>query len=275
MKIKKLYYYSNKKQVWRLLPTQTGKLVVEERDPDTKEVFFTCLDIKTGKKILNDFQLEEKFWVGIEEIYKDIICFHKFRKPDMPGHLGIIVFDIKTKSILWETDEYIFLFIYDDELYCYQEKFEGRNFYKLDYLTGKLRAKLGEDVNEVNSLREKRLPENNLDYHFTKQFNPDSENEDVVRNHLGDIKSKNLVSGKIDYIHHSGILFYSFHEILHSGEEMNNIFRAVDIETGKVIFEEELNRGIKVFVPDSFFIVNDLLFLLKEKTGFITCSINK
>ena len=56
---------------------------------------------------------------------------------------------------------------------------------------------------------------------------------------------------------------------------MKNVFRAVDIESGKVIFEEELNSGIKVFVPDSFFIVDNLLFLLKEKTGFITCSINK
>ena len=155
MEIKKLYSYSNKKQIWRLLPTQTGKLVIEERDPETKEVFFTCLDIKTGKKIFENFQLEEKFWVGIEEIYKDTIYFHKFRKPDMPGHLGIVSFDIKTKNILWETDEYIFLFIYDDELYCYKDRFEGRSFYKLDYRSGKLIADLGEDVTEINSLREK------------------------------------------------------------------------------------------------------------------------
>ena len=275
MKIKKLYSYSNKKQIWRLLPTQSGKLVIEERDPNSKEVFFTCLDIKTGEKIFNNFQLEEKFWVGIEEIYKDIIFFHKFKKPDMPGHLGVIAFDIKTKSILWKSDEYIFIFIHNDELYCYKEKFEGRNFYKLDYLTGKLITNLDENVNEINFLREKKLSENNLNYHFTKQFNPDSENEEAVRNNLTNIRSENLVSGKIDYINHLGILFYSFHEILKSGGEMRNIFRAVDIESGNVIFEEELNSGIKVFVPDSFFIIDDLLFLLKEKNGFITCSINK
>ena len=275
MEIKKLYSYLNKKQIWRLLPTQTGKLVIEERDPGSKEVFFTCLDIKTGKKIFNDFQLDEKFWVGIEEIYKDKIYFHKFRKPDMPGHLGIIAFDIETKSILWKNEDYIFLFIHNDELFCYKDRFEGRSFYKLDYLTGKLITDLGEDVSEVNTLREKKLSENNLDYHFTKQFNPDSKNIEKVRNHLSSIKSENLVSGKIDYINHSGILFYNFHEILQSGGEMKNVFRAVDIESGKVIFEEELNSGIKVFVPDSFFIVNDLLFLLKEKNGFITCSISK
>jgi Domain of unknown function (DUF4905) len=275
MEIKKLYSYSNKKQIWRLLPTQTGKLIIEERDFGSKEVFFTCLDTKTGKKIFDNFQIEEKFWVGIEEIYKDIIFFHKFRKPDMPGHLGIIAFDINTKNILWKNDEYIFLFIHNDGVYCYKEKFEGRNFHKLDYLTGKLLADLGDNVNELNSLREKKLSENNLEYHFTNQFNPDSENVEIVRDHLSNIRSENLVSGKIDYINYSGILFYNFHEILQSGGEMKNIFRAVDIESGKVIFEEELNSRIKVFVPDSFFIINDLLFLLKEKTGFITCSINE
>ena len=275
MKIKKLYSYSNKKQIWRLLPTQSGKLIIEERDSDSKEAFFTCLDIKTGKKIFNDFQLGEKFWVGIEEVYKDIIYFHKFRKPDMPGHLGIIAFDIKTKSILWKNEEYIFLFIYNDEVYCFKDKFDGRKFYKLNYLTGKLVADLGEDVSELNSLREKKLSDDNLNYHFTKQFNPDSEDEETVRNHLTNIRSENLVSGKIDYVSRSGILFYSFHEILQSGGEMKNIFRAVDIESGNIIFEEKLNSGIKIFVPDSFFIIDDLLFLLKEKNGFITCSINK
>ena len=275
MKIKKLYSYSNKRQIWRLLPTETGKLVIEERDADSKEVFFACIDIKTGKKMFNDLQLKEKFWVGIEKIYKDLIFFHKFRKPDMPGHLGIIVFDITAKGILWETDKYIFLFIHDDELYCYTEVFEGRNFYKLNYLTGEIIADLGEDVSRINSLREAFTGDNFSDYFFTRQYNPDSESNVDVINHLNEIKTRSFLSGKIEYINLPGILLYSFHEIAPSGGKMNNIFRAVDIESGKVIFEEELNTGIKVFIQDSFFIKNDLLFLLKDKTKFITCSINK
>lgn len=274
MKIKKLYSYSSKKQIWRLLLTETGKLVIEERDTDSKEVFFACIDIKTGKKIFSNFQLEEKFWVGIEKIYKDHIFFHKFRKPDMPGHLGIIVFDITAKAILWETDKYIFLFIHNDELYCYTEAFEGRDFYKLNFLTGEVIADLGRDASKVNSLRETISEANFSDYYFTKQFNPDSENNEDVKNLLSEIRKEFLLSGKIEYINLPGLLLYSFHEIALSGGKMNNIFRAVDIKAGKVIFEEELNKGVKVFIHDSFFIKNDLLFLLKNKTKFITCSIN-
>lgn len=273
MKIKKLYSYSSRKQIWRLLPTETGKLVIEERDTGTKEVFFTCIDIKTGKKIFKNFQFEEKFWIGIEETYKDLIFFHKFRKPDMPGHLGIIAFDIIGKKILWETDKYIFLFIHREELYCYTEKFDGRNFYKLNYLNGEIVADLGEDVLQINSLRETFAENNFVDYYFTRQFDPDSENNEDVKNHFNETRTKSLLSGKIEYINLPGLLLYSYHEIAPSGRKMNNIFRAVDIEAGKVIFEEELNTGIKVFIQDSFFIKNDLLFLLKDKTKFITCSI--
>jgi hypothetical protein len=275
MKIKKLYSYSNKRQIWRLLPTETGKLVIEERDTNSKEVFFTCINVKTGKKIFKNFQLGEKFWVGIEKIYKDLIFFHKFRKPDIPGHLGIIVFDITAKSILWETDKYIFLFIHNDELYCYTESFEGRSFYKLNYLAGEIIADLGKDAARINSLREAFTEDNFSDCFFTKQFNPDSESNVDVKNHLNEIRTRSFLSGKIEYINLPGLLLYSFHEIAPLGGKMNNIFRAVDIEAGKVIFEEELNTGIKVFIQDSFFIKNNLLFLLKDKTKFITCSINK
>ena len=46
MKIKKKYSFKNKRQIWRLLPTTTDKLVIEDRDTQNKEVFFNCIDIK-------------------------------------------------------------------------------------------------------------------------------------------------------------------------------------------------------------------------------------
>ena len=45
MKIKKKYSFKNKRQIWRLLPTTTDKLVIEDRDTQNKEVFFNCIDI--------------------------------------------------------------------------------------------------------------------------------------------------------------------------------------------------------------------------------------
>ena len=111
MKIKKVYTYTNKRQIWRLLPTSKDKLIIEDRDTQSKEVFFNCVNIISGKKVFSNLQLDEKFWIGIEAISEGIIIFHKFAKPDMPGHSSIIAFDIDTQSILWQNDELTFFLL--------------------------------------------------------------------------------------------------------------------------------------------------------------------
>ncbi|MCZ7614113.1 MAG: DUF4905 domain-containing protein [Ignavibacteriaceae bacterium] len=98
MKLKKKYRFDNKRQIWRIIPTNSGKLIIEERESEQKQVYFHCIELTSGKKILQDFQLDDKFWVGIESVKDDYIYFHKFAKPDMPKHKGIFAFDIKTKK---------------------------------------------------------------------------------------------------------------------------------------------------------------------------------
>jgi hypothetical protein len=220
--------------------------------------------------------IEEKFWIGVEKVYKDLIFLHKFKKPDMPGKKGIITFDILRKETLWKNEDLIFLFVYNDEVYCYKEKFESKNYFKLNSLTGEIISEFGNNPAELNALREKVLDEESFEgYHFTKQFIPETEPDEEIKRILGEERNQKLVSGKIDYIILENLLLYSFHEILPDGRKMKNLFKAVDIHNGKVIFEEELNRGVTNLIPDSFFIKDNLLFLLKEKTELLVCSLRE
>jgi len=65
MKLKKKYKFDNGRQIWRIIPTNSGKLIIEEREPEKKQAYFHCLERESGKKLLSNFQLEDKFWVGI------------------------------------------------------------------------------------------------------------------------------------------------------------------------------------------------------------------
>jgi hypothetical protein len=94
MKLKKNYRFDNKRQIWRIIPTKEGKLIIEERELENKQAYFHCLSLDSGKNILSNFQLDDKFWVGIEAVQDDIIYFHKFAKPDMPKHRGIFAFNL-------------------------------------------------------------------------------------------------------------------------------------------------------------------------------------
>jgi len=273
MKIKKEYSFSNSRQIWRLVPSDSGKIIIEERNTETKEAFFNCLDINTGKNIFSDLQFEEKFWIGIEAVYKDIIYFHKYIKPDMPRHKGIMAYDAITKKILWETEDSTFLFIRQNKLYVYQETFEGRQFYSLDYRNGTFIEDLKEDAAKVNELREETIQQQNYDgYYFTEYFDGKNEVDTAVIKFIEEVQANNVISGKIEFVKMNDLLLLSFHAIIEDGYFDNN-FLAIDISNKKIIFEEKLNTHVKAFVPDSFFVKDNLIFLLKEKEKLVVCSI--
>ncbi|MDR3668056.1 MAG: DUF4905 domain-containing protein [Ignavibacteriaceae bacterium] len=265
MKLHNNYSFTHKRLIWRIIPGGDEKLVIEERDPGTREVFFNCINLSTGKVLLDSLQFEEKFWIGIEDIYKGIIFFHKYHKPDMPWHSDIIAYDISSKKELWKSDEYIFLLVYDDFLYCYKNKYEGRIYFKLNYKTGKLISELGEDSKIIAGLKELRDAEIYNGYTFPETLNYSKEEIATI---FEEIKLKEVISGKIDYLRINDLLLTSYHRMMDDGK-LQNCFKALDIRLKKVIFEEILNKDITNYIPDSFFLINDLVFLLKEKENLL------
>ena len=201
MKLKKLYKHDNGKQIWRILPTSNNKVVIEEREIETKEVFFSCLEINSGKKLFNEFQFDEKNWIGIESIYKDIIFFHAYRKPDMPAHKSIIAFDIYSKSVLWQNDDFVFSFIFDDKVFCYQQRFESRVFFALDYLTGNVVDDFGTDAAKLQQLREEADNEfEKQNYLFPEYFKRNNVVIEEFQKHLQQFLTDNVIKGEISYL---------------------------------------------------------------------------
>ncbi|MDP4174413.1 MAG: DUF4905 domain-containing protein [Bacteroidota bacterium] len=265
MKIKQRYAFTNNRQLWRILISGTNKVIVEDRDVDHKQVFFNCLQAETGNFIFRNLQLEEKFWIGIEVIYKDIIYFHKFAKPDMPNHKEIIAFDINSQKILWKNDSYAFLFVHDDKVYTYKPKFEGRNFYALDYLSGEELESLGDDAFAINQIRNSiNIEEEYKDYLFPNIFSDDTIIDIDTKQIILDLSGGFEIQGNIEFIRYKDILLFNYYAKA-SEKIFINRFIAVDTSKRKIIFEEILNSTANAYVPDSFFMKDNLVFLLKEK----------
>ncbi len=185
----------------------------------------------------------------------------------MPGHIGIIAYSLKDRKIIWKEEDLIFLFLTGDQLFAYRQKFESRDFFSLDASSGKILKEYGEDVKEVNLFREKLLTnqyEQYKDYFFPEIYTPGRVSSGVEE--LINTKKKNeILSGSIEYTEKDGSLFLSYHTIEDSGK-YKNIFNIIDIDSGKIILEVLLNRGITSYIPDSFFIKDGLLFLIKDKS---------
>ena len=271
MKIKKIYEFTHKRQLWRILPTDTGKLIIEERDTQLKEAYFSCLEIDKGKKIFENIQLEEKFWIGIESVYRDIIFFHKYLKPDMPAHRGIIAFDINSVSLLWGNMDYNFLFAADNMIYCYKTFFEGKRFFTLNFSTGEIIDELKDEILEINKIKEKFSKENEEnDYIFPRPFDKNEASDSVL---LKVLNRENLIAGKILSACYGDLIF--LHALENTKGGVRNIFKALEISTGKTILTEIINKKIDKFLPEAFFIKGSLLFLLKEKDTLVVYSIKQ
>ncbi|MCU7496699.1 MAG: DUF4905 domain-containing protein [Ignavibacteria bacterium] len=273
MKLKKKYSFTNNRQLWRLLLSESNKLIIEDRDVQQKQAFFSCLQAETGKEIFRNFQPGEKFWVGIEAIYKDIIYFHKFAKPDMPGHKEIIAFDILQKKVLWQVDYLSFLFVHDGLVYAFRQKFEGWEFFGLDYKTGEIIEEIGNDAPRVNSIRDSiDEMEKFRGYLFPETFHEDKIEDIEIKQIIKQITEGRDVAGNIEFIEYEGLLLFNFHARVFE-KSLVNRFLCVDTGTGKILFEDVLNASANAFVPDSFFMKDNLVFLLKEKTELIVCSV--
>ena len=265
MRLKKKYSHNNKKQIFRLIPTATGKIVIEERDTEKKQAYFNCLNIDSGKKIFKHLQLDEKFWLGIESIYNDVIFFHKFVKPDLPQHNGIIAFDINNKQTLWEDKSKTILFVKDEKIYAFQQRFEDREFVTLNYLTGELIEELGSDSDAINLLREDAInSEDFSSYHFPVLFDSNLLGKQRENAILSKLREEYTITGGIEYVLMDDLLLFNFHEV-NPDNTLKNNFKAVDLLSEKNILEVTLNSRTNAFAPDSFFVKDDLLFLLIEK----------
>jgi hypothetical protein len=266
MKLKKLYKHDNKKQIWRILPTGNKKLVIEERDAKTKEVFFSCYEIESGKKLFDQIQLDEKNWIGIESIYNDIIYFHTYGKPDMPIHKSIIAFDILSKTVLWHNDNYVFSFVHNDKVYCYQQRFESRVFFSLDYLNGNILEEFGNEFEKVNQIKEQTDHKfNDQQYLFPEYFNRTKLGEENYDKYLQQILSEKVIKGDISYLKMENLLMFNYHEVSKINL-LDNIFTAIDLLKNKIILKETLDKNLGSLMPDSFFVKDKFLFLIVDKT---------
>lgn len=263
--MKEHFKYSSDKQLFRILISDSDKLILETRNSETKEVYFHCFDLETGEEIFCNLQLEEKQWAGIETIFKDIIYFHKFPKPDLPGHKEIIAFDIASQKILWTNSDYTFQFVHRNKVFCFTQGFEERNYFALDYLTGELLEELGSNYSIINNFRLEADQSKDWSRYVYPMRLSESENETAKK--LIESKTEKLqLTGEIEFNICKNMLLFNYHEN-NGNRTFTNKILVVDVDSSETIFETVLNQNVTNLFTDSFFIYKKFLFLLKGKNA--------
>ena len=191
----------------------------------------------------------------------------------MPAHKSIIAFDILSKSILWHGDNYVFAFVYEDKVYCYQQKFENRNFFALDYLTGEIVQDFGNDVSIINLLKEKLDEEFwQQNYLFPEYFNRNEPITEIYQKYIQNVLDEKVIKGEVSFLKINDLLLFNYHEVSKTNT-LTNSFIAIDLSRNKVLLNETLDKNLVNLMPESFFVKDNFLFLIVDKTKLLVYSI--
>lgn len=264
---KKPYYsYKSERQIWRLLLSDNSKLLIEERGGDKKEVFFSLIELKTKFSILESWQLEETQWVGVDLITDDYIFFHKYVKPDLPHHIGIILYSIPGEKVVWQDENRVFEFFSNNVIYCSSRGTFEKIFFALRIAEGEIVDDTEIDLESFNTIRTER---NSSD--FSGYLFPDVRDisdpwiEKNLKNNKADIRN---ITGNIETIAFRHYLIISYHTKNNDDLYKCNLL-IFDTDKEKKIVEDVLGNNLKTLFFDSFFIKGNFLFVLKGKKEIV------
>ena len=84
----------------------------------------------------------------------------------------------------------------------------------------------------------------------------------------------NLVKGEVSYLKIEDLLLFNYHEISKTNT-LNNIFIAVDLSSNKILLKERLDKNLVNLMPESFFVKDNFLFLIVDKTKLLVYQIKE
>jgi hypothetical protein len=255
--------------IWRLFCTSTDRIIGEARDQKSKSVSFFCLDARSGAALWKDLKLDEPWWIGIEAVHKDVLICHGFARPDMPQHKGLLGIDSESGKLLWKNEEFSYWFSSEDKVYGQRYLFEKRIGCALDLRSGTLLNEYSGDLEQLQTLeRESRERERDDNLVFPEPYNPDDLDSAVT------VKLARLLDGKksvqsIEHLLHRGLLIVDYYRLTGAAEgepALVNVLEVFDAEKGKTLHKETIASGTAIPAPDAFFVKDDFLYYIKNRT---------
>jgi Domain of unknown function (DUF4905) len=262
--------------LWRLVPTESGLLVGEERDVERKRTGFFCVYQSTGELLWQSSDFEEQWWIGIESTHRDRLFLHGYATPDMPLHMGITAVDLFTGKRVWRRPDLKFLATTGESVFASRDVGENRVVLEVRISDGELLCEI--DVND------KRFKEDITQTETHPTDAPimprpidvtDEVDQRTIRLIHGHINSWKVV-GQVVRLVRNGLLVFSFHERMGNASEghLRNLLGIIDVNSGGRVWSETLNRDVRSIAPESFFVHGAMLFYVKERTTLVAMNLD-
>ena len=260
--------YSTRGQLWRLLPSVRGFLLLEDRNVESKTVSFACVDAITGKTRWQDLSFEERWWIGMEGVHEDVVFIHGYAAPDMPDHKKITALDVFSGKVLWTNAELKYLFAHEDAVYAARDDHDRRVFFELDLRDGAVLREI--DDSSIGVLRSAVKNDRPADVHFplllpgTGQLAAQApEAVDRIVRWIDNVEI-------VEFLEHDLHWIVGYHVRLQaaSGRPLYRQHLAISRkDADRICFADVMTREALTCVPDMFFSMADHLYYIKERNS--------
>lgn len=254
--------------VWRIFPNHQKWIIVEIRNVVDKMVSFKCIDAFAGHLRWENLQLTEKWWVGVEGIFGDVLILHEYERPDLPAHKNIIAIDITTGKTLWSNDELIFISSNNNTLIASRISFTSTQKLKFDLLTGKTICELDED--EFKTTLGELKTQEQLYYQIPPEYSIDELPNVTVQKFMQQQNKKSNIVEPVEvftYLENAlNVIGYSRNISINNSKPIYDEYIDVLNKKANNIYSDKIVSAVNIPVIPKYFIKNNFLYYIKDKT---------
>ena len=240
--------------IWKTLSDPVDHVIyLEVRNPKTRTVSFSGIDIVKNEWQFRDVSFEEKRWISLTAVSSGILLFTIYNDSQNPDKKSVLAYSIKSKAIVWWKNNFVISYVGHDYVTGVDMKF-GTKETVLDIISGSPKAKdmLIPPRQNFKVIHPLLYQENNPHFETVKTF----------------LTSKTGVSPRfsVEYCeHHALILISAF---VGDGDLANYLF--VFNSEGELVLKETLGEGLKGIAHDTFFLLAGFLIFVKNKSVLVS-----
>lgn len=259
------WVYESTAWIWRFLFSNGNYYILEIRWKEEKKVQFMAIHNRTGKVIWDGLELDEKWFIGIESVFDDILFLHGFLDPNVPEHYGIYAINAKTGELMWYDTEKTYYHYVDNQLIVYEPTDDVRVYYALDPLTGKQLKSLTQNEMELENLRQATPQYEGLSsIRYADHWAFDDTDKSELIQFFKQFMKQPIISMGLDVLDVGEKIVLGYYR---KDDTLDICYDLLMIQsrTGKIIVKEVLASHLKGSAGDQFFLHDSQLVTFKDR----------
>jgi len=231
-------------------------LILETRDTATQRVAFSALNFRTDIFLWKNKVLDEPWWLSLNAVSGDVVLFTIYLDKNNPDRKGTLAYTLKDLSLTWWNNDFSISEIYHSAIKGQSGRYGLKHAF-LDVRTGSLLNAADVELKPVSSFILRPT-----------QYVADTEHFSTVKTFLSEKLNLQPVSA-LEYLETERNVAISCYIQTANSTQLAN-FLIVMSRAGKVLLQVELDQSVNGIGLDTFFLIDDFIFFVKDKTELVS-----